>query len=319
MQDHFGRTIDYLRLSVTDRCNLRCQYCMPEAGIHKEPHANILRNEECIDLVKTMAALGIKKVRLTGGEPLVRKGLPQMIDGLRQITGIEEVTLTTNGLLLVDQLEDLKAAGLSRFNLSIDSLNPETYQKLSRGGDLTLALRGLEKAQQLGMAPIKINVVLIKGINDHEVDAFLNAFDPSIEVRFIELMPIGEAASWNKEKFLNLNELLAMRSDLVPAFKHGNGGPCRYYKHTKTGRYVGIINAISDHFCATCNRLRVTSDGMLKTCLHDATEYNLKPYLDDAQALTQIILEAVGAKPESHQLNQMHSNPITRNMYTIGG
>ncbi len=319
MQDQFGRTIDYLRLSVTDRCNLRCQYCMPESGIEKQQHANILRNEDCIDLVKTMATLGIKKVRLTGGEPLVRKGLASMIDGLKQIEGIEEVTLTTNGLLLVDQLDDLKAAGLTRFNLSIDSLNSETYRKLTRGGDLTEVLRGLEKALQLGMTPIKINVVLIKGINDHEVDAFLNAFNPSIEVRFIELMPIGEAASWNKEKFLNLNALFALRSDLVPAAKHGNGGPCRYYKHTTTGRYVGIINAISDHFCATCNRLRVTSDGMLKTCLHDSAEYNLKPYLHDAEALSKIILEAVGAKPQAHRLNQMHSNPIKRNMYTIGG
>lgn len=319
MQDRFGRTIEYLRLSVTDRCNLRCQYCMPASGIEKHGHDHVLRNEDCIQIVRTMAALGIKKVRLTGGEPMVRRGLASMIAGIKAIEGIMEVTLTTNGLLLEDQIVDLKAAGLSRINVSIDSLNPKTYHRLTRGGDLSAVMRGIEKAQSVGIQPVKINVVLIKGENDHEVDDFLRAFDPSVEVRFIELMPIGEAATWNKEKFLDLNALFSKRTDLVPALDHGHSGPCRYYRHVETGRYVGVINSISEHFCHTCNRLRITSDGMLKTCLHDTSEINLKPYISDALALEKIIIEAINEKPEAHHLNQVDSNPILRNMYTIGG
>ncbi|MCK8061129.1 MULTISPECIES: GTP 3',8-cyclase MoaA [unclassified Fusibacter] len=319
MQDSFGRKMEYLRLSVTDRCNLRCQYCMPESGCEKRAHDSILRNEDFIKLVESMADMGVEKVRLTGGEPLVRKGLASMIKGIRDIKGIEEVTLTTNGLLLEDQLDDLKASGLSRLNISLDSLNPETYRRLTRGGDLASVLRGIDKALKLDLKPIKINVVLIKGENDHEFDDFLNAFDPSIEIRFIELMPIGEAASWNKEKFINLNTFISEREDLIPIAQHGNGGPCRYYKHLPTGRTVGMINPISDHFCDQCNRLRITSDGILKTCLHDRSEINLRPYLNQPEDLKQIILNAVAAKPESHQLNQTNSVPIRRNMYTIGG
>ena len=320
MQDNFGRTIEYLRLSVTDRCNLRCRYCMPEAGVEKQRHEDILRNEECIRIVETMAGLGITKVRVTGGEPLVRKGLASLIAGIRNIPGIKDISLTTNGILLEQQLQELKEAGITRLNISLDSLNRETYRQLTRGGDLDMALRGIEKALSLGISPIKINVVLIKGVNDHEVDDFLNVFHPSIEVRFIELMPIGEAAaSWSKENFLNLSEYFSNRSDLVPAPLHGDGGPCRYYRHTKTGRSVGVINSISDHFCASCNRLRVTADGMLKTCLHDSSEVNLKPYLKDPDALREVIVSAVNKKPESHSLNREDSVPIIRNMYTIGG
>ena len=319
MIDQFGRSIEYLRLSITDRCNLRCQYCMPEAGIEKHAHDAVLRNEECIEIVRVMADLGVKKVRLTGGEPLVRKGLSDLFAGIRAIEGIEEVTLTTNGLLLENQLEDLMAAGLKRLNISIDSLNPETYRKLTRGGELSTVLRGINRAIELGVHPIKINVVIIKGVNDHEIEDFLNAFDPSIEVRFIELMPIGEAATWSIDKFLDLNQLILEREDLEPALDHGNNGPCRYFKHKPTGRYVGIINSISNHFCSTCNRLRVTSDGMLKTCLHDAHEVHLRPYISDSEKLKQMIKEAIDSKPESHQLNQTNSRPISRNMYTIGG
>lgn len=319
MQDNFGRQIEYLRLSVTDRCNLRCRYCMPESGILKKKHETILRNEEYLQIVETMATLGIKKVRITGGEPLVRKGLPSLIQEIKRIEGIKDISLTTNGILLESQVEELKETGITRMNISVDSLVPESYQQLTRGGNLASVLRGIEKARELGLSPIKINVVLIKGFNDHEVEYFLNYFDPSIEVRFIELMPIGEAAAWNKDRFLNLNEFLLNRLDLTPEPNHGNGGPCRYYRHTETGRWVGIINAISDHFCLSCNRLRVTADGMLKTCLHSTTEVDLKPYLHDPDGLKNSIINAIHSKPEAHQLNQEDVVPILRNMYTIGG
>lgn len=319
MIDHHGRPIDYLRLSVTDRCNLRCRYCMPEAGIGKQRHEDMLRNEECITIVKSMADLGVKKVRITGGEPLVRKGLAHLVDGLRCIDGIKDVSLTTNGILLTSQLDGLKSAGITRLNISLDSLDPETFHRLTRGGDLKDVLGGIDKAMSLGMAPIKINVVLIKGINDHEIDAFLNHFDPAIEVRFIELMPIGEAASWSKDRFFNLSEHFAGRRDLIPAPLHGDGGPCRYFEHVDTGRHVGIINPISDHFCSKCNRVRVTADGMLKTCLHDPGEVDLKPWLEDGETLKSVIENAIRTKPDTHRLGSTDAVPIIRSMHTIGG
>lgn len=319
MKDRFGRTMEYLRLSVTDRCNLRCRYCMPVNGIEKQRHEDILSYEECLRIVEAMAELGISKVRLTGGEPLVRKGLPSLIRSIRSVKGIKDVSLTTNGILLEQQLQDLMEAGITRINISIDSLNKETYRLLTRGGDLEMVLKGVEKALSLGISPLKINVVLIKGLNDHEVDDFLNRFDPSIEIRFIELMPIGEAASWSKNNFFNLSEYFSARSDFAAAPQHGNGGPCRYFTHAPSGRYVGVINPISDHFCEQCNRLRVTADGMLKTCLHDSREVNLKPFLQDQALLKEKIIRAIQKKSESHSLNHEFAAPIRRNMYTIGG
>lgn len=319
MKDNFGRELSYLRLSVTDRCNLRCQYCMPEAGIEKHSHDSVLRNEEYIKLVKAMAELGITKVRFTGGEPLVRKGLPELIGEIKQIDGIKEVTLTTNGILLKPHLAALKKAGVNRLNISLDSLEPDTYRQLTRGGELSEVLSGIEEAIKLGFSPIKINVVLIKGVNDHEIDRMIHYFDPMVEVRFIELMPIGEAASWSKDKFIDLSHLFSTREGYEAEPNDGKSGPCRYFRQTKTGRRVGIINSISEHFCASCNRLRVTSDGMLKTCLHDTSEVNLRTVLADEVMLKQTILGAVGLKPESHHLGSENHLPISRNMYTIGG
>lgn len=319
MVDPHGRKIDYLRLSVTDRCNLRCQYCMPESGIEKGSHGAVLRNEDYLEIVKVLAKMGIQKVRLTGGEPLVRKGLPSLIKDIWAIEGIRDVSLTTNGILLDTQLDALMEAGIKRINISLDTLNSETYRNLTRGGDLDTVLRGIQRAIDCGMAPIKLNVVVIHGMNHHEIDDFLNAFDPSVEVRFIELMPIGEAAGWSKDRFLNLNEYIAHRDDLIPLENHGHGGPCRYYTHKETGRVVGVINAISDHFCPSCNRIRITADGHLKTCLHDSEEVDLRPYVHQADQLETLIASTIGQKPLAHLLNHEDMTPIARNMYTIGG
>lgn len=319
MIDNYGRTLSYLRLSVTDRCNLRCQYCMPNAGIEKQNHEHIMRNEEFIQLIKVMAGLGLSKVRLTGGEPLVRKGLVSFIQGIRQIEGINEVTLTTNGLLLEEQAEALKEAGINRVNISLDSLDEKTYADLTRGGDVSKVLRGIKKAQDIGMIPIKINVVVIKGVNDHEIEDFLHYFDNSIQVRFIELMPIGEAASWSKDKFLDLNAYFRSRTDVMPMDSDEKEGPCKDFIHIATGKKFGIINAISEHFCSTCNRLRVTSEGILKTCLHDDSETPLRPFLYDEDRLIEIIHNAVSNKQKTHRMNETQYMPITRNMYTIGG
>lgn len=319
MEDKYSRQIKYLRLSVTDRCNLRCQYCMPPEGIEKQSHAAILRNEDYVQVVKVMAGLGVEKIRLTGGEPLVRKGLSNLVRQLSQIKGIKEVSLTTNGLLLEEQLDDLIEAGLKRINISLDSLRPEVYKTLSRGGDLSAVLRGIELCRQKGLFPIKLNVVVIGGVNTDEIDDFIALTDEGLEVRFIELMPLGEAAQWSKDKFVNLSQLLAKRKDLVPDPSRGDGGPCRYYRRLDKPGYVGVINPISDHFCQSCNRLRLTAEGMLRTCLHSNEELDLRPFLQDENRLQQAILQAVETKPEKHLLHSEHTTLSTRNMNAIGG
>lgn len=322
MRDAHHRPVTYLRLSVTDRCNLRCLYCMPPEGIKKQPHDTILRNEDFLCIASVMAGLGVEKIRLTGGEPLVRRGLPELLHGLSHLPGIREVSLTTNGILLADQLDELQAAGLRRVNLSLDSLRPDTYRMLTRGGNLADALRGMERARAAGLTPLKVNVVLIRGVNTDEIPDFLELAETGVEVRFIELMPVGEAAGWSRERFEDLGQLVGSRSDLEPLPDHGNGGPCRYYRRRNRNGIIGIINPLSDHFCGTCNRVRVTSDGMLRTCLHSNGETDLKPWLGtgaDKRQLEQTIVEAVLYKPAQHRLAGAMPEISTRNMHRIGG
>lgn len=333
MRDALNRGINYLRLSITDRCNLRCSYCMPEQGVCKQAHGAILRNEEFVKIATAMVKLGVEKIRLTGGEPLVRRGVASLLYDLNALQGIREVTLTTNGTLLADQLPDLVQAGLKRINISLDSLNPHTYSALTRGGNLSDALRGIESAKELGLDPIKLNVVLIKGVNTEEIEDFLQLAETGVEVRFIELMPIGEAASWSKEQFVDVSRLVGEREDLVPVLKHGHGGPCRYFKRVGGKGIVGIINPLSAHFCGECNRVRVTSDGMLRTCLHSNEDVDLKPFLRSdfehvqhpnwvakpVMSLETAILQAVSIKPERHRILEAGQPLVERNMNRIGG
>ncbi len=231
MIDQFGRTINYLRLSVTDRCNLRCKYCMPEEGIDKLEHGDILKFEEIDTIVGHMANLGIDKVRITGGEPLVRRGIVDLIKMLHRHELIREIAMTTNGLLLAEMAEDLKKAGLRRVNISMDSLNPMRYQTMTRGGDLSKVLEGIEAAKRVGLTPIKINVVLIKGFNDDEIADFVKmTADSDIDVRFIELMPIGEVATWSKEHFMSNQEVLERVPELMPMISKDPSSPAVYYK-----------------------------------------------------------------------------------------
>lgn len=319
MEDQFKRQMKYLRLSVTDRCNLRCLYCMPPSGIEKHSHLSMLRNEDFVQVVKAMSTLGIEKVRITGGEPLVRKGLSKLVEQINQIEGIKEVSLTTNGLLLSSQLDDLVSAGLKRVNISLDSLKPEVYRKLTRGGDLSQVFDSINRCKEKGLFPIKLNVVLINGVNTDEIDDFIQLAETGIEVRFIELMPIGEAAQWSQDKFINVGKLFAQREDLKLVAHHGDGGPCRYYQKVGNNGFVGLINPISDHFCSSCNRLRVTAEGMLRTCLHSDKETDLRPFLQDENALQSAIVQAVQTKPEKHLLLGSKPSLSTRNMNTIGG
>ncbi len=319
MRDSFGREINYLRISLTDRCNLRCSYCMPERGIiNKTSHNEILPLEDVYRIAKVFAKLGVDKIRLTGGEPLVRKGIVDLVQMLSKLDGIKDLAMTTNGLLLTEMAAPLKKAGLGRINVSLDTLDKQKYKEITRGGDLTKVLEGIKVAKKAGLTPIKINTVLIGGFNDSEIVDFINITkQEDVDVRFIELMPIGEAADWATKNFISNNKVLESAEELIPVEKDDLSSPANYYKLPDAKGKVGIINPISCKFCEYCNRIRLTATGKLKLCLHSNKEIDLKQYLYSDEALENIILESINEKEEAHNLE--NGDYITRNMNQIGG
>ncbi len=319
MIDDYNRNIHYVRLSVTDLCNLKCQYCMPEEGVCKKDHAEVLRIEEAYELVKILTELGIDKVRLTGGEPLVRNGIMTLVKKIAALDAVMDFSITTNGILLEKYAQPLKDAGLNRVNISLDTLDADKFKKITRGGDLGAVLRGIEATRKAGLVPIKLNVVMINGFNTDEVETFINMADETLEVRFIELMPIGEAAVWNHEKFISNSHLIEKYSHLLSEEEGAHTGPAKYFRRVDSKGRVGFINPISEHFCSACNRIRITPDGYLKTCLHSNEEIALKPYLDNPSRLKDTILEAVAHKPNRHSINDASFVPISRSMHRIGG
>ena len=315
MIDNFGRNIDYLRISVTDLCNLRCLYCMPEEGVKKLRHDDILSPEEIENIVSSAAKLGIKKVRLSGGEPLVRKGILQIIELVAKIPGISEVTLTTNGSLLAGYAASLKKAGLTRVNISIDAFEQEVYRTITRGGDIENVIAGIRAAKDAGLTPVKLNAVLMGGLNDGQIKQLI-AFteDEDFRVRFIEIMPIGECKSWNKERFIGISKVL----EADPTLEYiGMDGVSTLYRKPGNKGLIGLISPISNHFCPECNRLRVTADGKLKPCLHSAEEIELRG-LSGAE-LTETIRNAILAKPFKHTLAYEGESRSLRGMNAIGG
>lgn len=318
MTDGHGRKINYLRLSITDRCNLRCRYCMPSEGVEKKCHGDLLNYEALVRIVTAFSKLGIDKIRLTGGEPLVRKDIHELIQKIKKINGIRELVLTTNGLLLSDQLPNLKLAGLDRINISIDSLKKDKYAHITRGGDLSKVLRGIEEAIRMGMTPIKINVVLIKNFNVEEVIDFVNlTLEKPIDVRFIELMPTGEAASFSEERFVSNQDVLKWLPNLTPVVSDDLSAPAKYYKLPGAMGKVGLISPISCAFCDNCNRLRLTPDGKIKHCLHSNEELDIRPFLNDENAMIAEIETYIKRKPKTHEMDK--GSYITRNMSNIGG
>ncbi len=315
MKDKFEREINYLRLSVTDLCNLRCIYCMPESGITKLPHDKILSIEEIEDVVTSAADLGITKVRLTGGEPLVRKGIEDIISRIGKTPGINDIGLTTNGLLLPEKAQALKEAGVKRINISLDTLDPEKYAMISRGGDLEDALKGIRTAKEYGFDPIKINVVLMGGINDDEIKDFAEFGEKNgINIRFIEIMPIGECAGWNNDRFISVNKVLEVMPDLE---KDGVDGVSTNYRVPGHRTTIGLISPISSHFCPDCNKLRITSDGKLKPCLHTSQEIVLKGL--DKEEIKEAMTKGIDDKPKGHSLSEDRVSGSLRNMNAIGG
>ena len=305
MLDCRGRNIHYLRISVTDRCNLRCVYCMPERGIAWVSHDEILTYEEILHLVRIFARLGVDRVRLTGGEPLTRKGLPVLVAGLKAIPGIRRVGLTTNGVLLETQLPQLKAAGLDAVNLSLDALDPVRYESIARRDALAEAWRGLMAARATPGLTVKVNCVPVEGNEDQWVWlAMLAKEEPAMDVRFIELMPIGLGGSLRpQEEETVLTRLEKALGPALPCPQDTGGGPGRYVTFPGFAGRVGFISAISRQFCGSCNRVRLTASGVLKPCLQYESDLDLKALLrggcSDAR-LSEVIENAIYHKPFSH-------------------
>ena len=314
MRDSFGRTVDYLRLSVTDLCNYRCQYCMPAEGIHKRGHADIFRVEEYVEVVQAAAVCGIRKVRLTGGEPLVRRGILDICHGIASVPEVEELCLTTNGSLLPEFAASLWEAGVDRMNISLDTLRPDRFRSITRGGELNRTLEGIAAAEAAGFTSLKLNAVLIGGFNDDEIGDFLAlTMDHPWEVRFIELMPMGPCTDWDSSCFLPCGEILSRFPKLEPLDTQGVAN--RYRLPGAVGT-VGLISPLSHTFCGGCRRIRITADGKLKGCLHSREEIPLRGL--HGQVLEEAIRRGILQKPAEHHLAQ-HCSETPRNMNQIGG
>ena len=317
MTDQYGRNITYLRMSVTELCNLRCRYCMPEEGVCKKDHAQMLTEDEMISAVEAAASLGITKLRITGGEPLVKKNIVSICRRAAAVEGISEVCLTTNGVLLEQLAKPLREAGVSRLNISLDTLNAEKYTYITRTGQLRDALRGIETALDVGYDKIKINAVLIGGFNDGEIRdlAELTCKYP-VDMRFIEMMPMYDSGDFSASSYIPYTRVLAELPELQTVTQ--DGGVAKLYRLPGAQGNVGLISPVSAHFCGECNRIRLTADGKIKPCLHSGDEYSLKGL--EREAMKAVLREAIWNKPSWHgEMDAEHRSQAGRNMNEIGG
>ncbi|MCL2034919.1 MAG: GTP 3',8-cyclase MoaA [Oscillospiraceae bacterium] len=323
MTDNFGRTIDYLRVSVTDRCNLRCVYCMPEDGVDFIHHGEILRFEEILRLCRILAGQGIGKVKVTGGEPLVRRGVTKFIGELKQIPGIEQVTLTCNGTLLPEHLDDLISAGLDGVNVSLDAVNPAVFSRITRGGEPHGALLAVGRAAKLGL-PVKVNCVPVREFNGGEIlSVAALARDKDIAVRFIELMPLGDAGMYHVIPADEIKRMLMREyGELIPFSGRLGNGPAVYYKLSGFRGKIGFISAVSCDFCKSCNRLRLTSHGLLKPCLAHEGGLQVKTMLRGGESDEEIAKKIVGfvtGKPRGHEFSSDKEDNRHEGMFRTGG
>ncbi len=324
--DPYRRKINYLRISITDRCNLRCRYCMPEEGIPLIPHQAVLSYEEMLRIVRVFAAEGISKIRLTGGEPLIRKGIVDFISRLSQIGEIKDLSLTTNGILLKELARDLKKAGLTRINISLDSLRRERFLQITRKDDFDRVWSGIEEALKAGLSPVKINMVAIKGLNDDEIESFARlTLHLPLTVRYIEYMPSGNGEAWKKSDLLTIPQIKQRLETVGPLMEipsdHWDGPAKRFRINGALGE-IGLIGAVSSHFCSDCNRLRLTPDGKIRTCLFSDEEIDVKEILRKGGSdddLKEKLLIALKTKPEGHHIDSHQFKKCQRNMSAIGG
>ncbi len=325
--DPYKRRIDYLRISVTDRCNLRCVYCMPAEGIALKEPREILRYEELLRIARIAVRRGITRIRITGGEPLVRRGIIEFLGELSRMDGLEDLSLTTNGVLLKDYATGLKEAGLKRVNVSLDSLRRERFLRITRGDHLQRVLDGLEEAERIGLKPVKVNVVVIKGFNDDEVvDFALLTKEKPYHVRFIEYMPFDVEAGWQKEKCMTTREIMDLITHHEPLEPVNTGytgaGPARRFRFRGAPGEVGFISPVSEHFCSSCNRLRLTADGKLRTCLFSDDEIDIREALREGKSdedIERLLFMAVKGKPMGHRINDNLFKKCSRTMSFIGG
>lgn len=328
MKDKTGRNITYMRISVTDRCNFRCVYCMPEEGIPWQGHHEIMRYEEIITSIKAAAQFGVNKIRLTGGEPLVRPGIVDLVKMIRDIPEIKDISLTTNGYLLSKYAKGLKEAGLDRVNISLDTLKPDLFKRIVRSGDLQTVLDGIQAAEDAGLAPIKLNIVSMRGVNDEEFTDFARlTIEKDWHVRFIELMPVKNDVSWGpgfpkyEDAYISTHEIKERLSDMnLQVVKNaGHKGPAKLYQAEGAKGLLGFISPIDDlHFCSTCNRIRLTADGFIRPCLMSEAEYPLLSVIRAGGDVEEAIRIAILKKPKRHHLLE-HITPHDRSMMQIGG
>ncbi len=324
--DLYRRKINYLRISLTDRCNLRCSYCMPEEGIPLIPHQEILTYEELLRVISVFVTEGISKVRLTGGEPLVRKGVVDFISRLSRMEQIEDLSLTTNGIFLGELACHLKKAGLKRVNISLDSLRRERFAQITRRDDFNRVWAGIEAAIREGLSPIKINMVAIQGVNDDEIESFARlTFEYPLTIRYIEYMPSGNGKVWQESDTLTISKIrsrLERVGKLIVIPSDRWDGPAKRFRIEGAAGEIGLIGPVSSHFCDDCNRLRLTSDGKIRTCLFSDEEIDLKEILRRGGTDSQIreqILSALATKPKRHQINTNQFKKCQRSMSAIGG
>jgi GTP 3',8-cyclase len=326
LADAFNRPITYLRISVTDHCNLRCVYCMPEAGLNWIPKSEILSFEEIVRIVEAGAGVGLRSVRLTGGEPLVRRDLPRLVAQLAAIDGIEDISLSTNGLMLAESVEALAGAGLNRVNISLDTLRPDRFEAIARRPGLERVLAGIDAALAAGLAPLKLNVVVMRGQNDDELSDFAALTrERELFVRFIEMMPVEENLALQREAYLSADEIierLEHLGHLEPSAGPGGNGPARYYAYPGAAGAVGVISPLSHDYCERCNRVRLSADGRLRLCLFGDYEIDLREPLRRGASqseLAAILRGGMLIKPERHHLKLGEQASRMRAFSEIGG
>ena len=324
--DHSNRRITYLRVSITDRCNMRCFYCMPPEGLRLLDHTDVLSYEEILRVIDVAAQMGIRKVRITGGEPLLRRNVCHLVREIANVPGIEDVGLTTNGILLKDMARHLWKAGLRRINVSLDTLNPLKFRKVTKIGSYHEVWQGIREAESVGFKPIRINVVAMRGINDDELGHFARlSMETPYSFRFIEYMPMGALSAWDASKFIAGSETKARLQEygqLHPIPRDSSDGPCRRFRFEGALGEIGFISPISNHFCDSCDRLRLTADGKLRSCLLSDDEIDVREPLRGQQSdrvIAGLIRKAIARKPKQHGIDAGSEPGQLRAMSRIGG
>lgn len=324
-KDSYERSIDYLRISVTDKCNLNCVYCMPKKGIKYFKESEVLTSEEIVRFVRIAKKQGLRKVRITGGEPLMKKDITMLISSIKQI-GIQDLSLTTNGIMLSELAGELKRAGLDRVNISLDSMTADRYKTITNGGDINCVWEAIKEAEKVGLTPLKINVVPIRGFNDADILSFASlTFDKNYHIRFIEFMPVGCNEIWRKDKCISSAEVIEIISKLgnLERLEFKGKGPSRNYRIKGAKGVIGIISPLSDHFCGFCNRLRLTTDGKIKPCLFSKVAIDIKTPMRSGASdreIEKLFFNSIKVKPQRHLFQEdVASSWLPEAMSKIGG